>query len=184
MASEADPIVAKVLGGDADAFEEIVRLYEADVRRIASSLLQGREAVVDLVQEVFVNAYFSLDRYRQGEDFGVWVRAIARNLVRKELRQRSRETRRLQVYRDHLVERYQEDGAAERYHASIAEAHRSCREQLPSHGEEVLRLHYAQNLSLQDVAARLDRSLEAVKQLLYRTRLMLRDCIARKMVQA
>lgn len=184
MASEVDQIVEQVLRGTIDAFEKIIELYERDVRRIAAALLENHEATADLVQEVFVSAYFHLNRYRIGEDFGVWLRSIARNLVRKELRNRSRETRRLQVYRDHLGERFSDDEAAERHHTLMAEAHQKCREELPPHSLEVLELRYGRSLSVQEIASRLGRSLEAIKQLLYRVRLILRECMEKRMVQA
>lgn len=183
MSSSVDEIVQKILKGDIDAFEEIIERYERDVRRIAGALFQNRQATEDLIQEVFVNVYSHLNRYTLGEDFGVWLRAIARNLVRAELRNRSRETRRMQLYRDHLAHQLKDDQAAERDQARMAEAHEKCREKLPAHALEVLDLHYGRSLSLQEVAVRLDRSMEAVKQLLYRVRLMLRDCIEQRMVQ-
>jgi RNA polymerase sigma-70 factor (ECF subfamily) len=183
MDSEADEIVAQVLLGKIDAFEKIIELYERDVRRVVGALLQNRGTTVDLIQEVFVNAYFHLDRFRRGEDFGVWLRSIARNLVRKELRTRSRETRRLQVYRDQLARRLSSDLAEERRLGLIAEAHKKCREQLPAHAAEVLDLRYDRALSMEEIASRLGRSLEAIKQLLYRARLLLRGCMENRMAQ-
>jgi RNA polymerase sigma-70 factor (ECF subfamily) len=183
MDSEADEIVEQVLGGRIDAFEKIVELYERDVRRVVGALLENRETTVDLIQEVFVSAYFHLGRFRKGEDFGVWLRSIARNLVRKELRTRSRETRRLKVYQDHLARRLSSDLAAERHLLLVREAHQKCREQLPPHSAEVLDLRYGRALSLEEIASRLGRSLEAIKQLLYRSRLLLRGCMENRMAQ-
>jgi RNA polymerase sigma-70 factor (ECF subfamily) len=183
MDSEADEIVEQVLTGRIDAFERIIELYECDVRRVVATLLENRETTLDLIQEVFVNAYFHLHRFRKGEDFGVWLRSIARNLVRKELRTRSRETRRLHVYRDHLARRLSDDEAAERHSRRIAEAHQKCREQLPAHSSEVLDLRYGRALSIQEIASQLGRSLEAIKQLLYRARLLLRGCMENRMVE-
>lgn len=181
---DAQRIVARVLGGDADAYEEIIQLYETDVRRIVGALLEDRGTTADLVQEVFVSAYFVLRRYDPARDFGIWLRSIARNLVRKELRRRSRESRRLRFYRDHLARRFENDARADASQNRLAEAHRRCREELPEHSGEVIDLHYGRSLSMDQIAAALGRSKEAVKQLLYRVRLLLRDCIDRRMAQA
>src|SRR6516164_2339442 len=62
---EADRIVAEVLAGDTQAFAEVVRLYQQDVWRIAAALLRDRDATENLVQQVFVDAYFHLDQYAQ-----------------------------------------------------------------------------------------------------------------------
>jgi RNA polymerase sigma factor (sigma-70 family) len=66
----------------------------------------------------------------------------------------------------------------------MAEAHRRCREQLPPQSAQVLDLRYQEDLSHQDIASRLGKSMEAVKQLLYRLQLVLRDCIQKRMAQA
>jgi RNA polymerase sigma-70 factor (ECF subfamily) len=181
---EADRIVRSVLQGEVDAYQEIVRLYQGQVWKIAASCLQDRDATSDLVQEIFVEAYFALDRYQAGRDFGIWLRGIARNRLRLHLRDRGREVRLLEVYRGHLAGRLEGAEAAERAREALSEAHRACRGQLPAESARLLDLRYAQSLSHQDIAARLGRSMEAVKQLLYRIHVALRDCIEKRLAQA
>lgn len=180
---EADRIVERVLRGEVDAYGEIVRLHQKDVWKIASAALRERDATSDIVQEIFVEAYFHLGRYQLGRDFGAWLRAVARNHVREELRNKSRESRLLQSYRDRVAARLADAEVAEKHEASMADAHRRCREQLPRHSIQVLALRYDEDLSHQDIASRLGKSMEAVKQLLYRVHVLLRDCIQKRMVQ-
>jgi RNA polymerase sigma-70 factor (ECF subfamily) len=182
--TETDRIVAQVLAGQTDAYEEIIHLYESDVRRIVGVLFEDRGTTADLVQEVFVSAYFYLRRYERGRDFGLWIRSIARNRVRKEMRRRSREDRRLRYYRDHVARRFEDDGREDLHQSRLAEAHRRCREELPEHSGEILDLRYGRSLTVDQIASALGRSKEAVKQLLYRVRLLLRDCIGRRMAEA
>ena len=184
MTVEADRIVGEVLAGKTEAYREIIRLHEREVWGIAAAALQDRDATADLVQEVFLDAYVHLNRYERGRDFGVWLRSVARNFVREELRRRSRETRRLRVYREHLVERYQDHSSAERHRAQMSDAHRTCRRELPDHSREVLDLRYIHSLTVPQIASKVGRSVEAVNQLLYRVRSILRECITKKMVRA
>lgn len=184
MDSEVDRIVERVLKGQIEAYSEIVRRFQKDVWKIAAVALQERDATADLVQEILVEAYFHLGRYQAGRDFGAWLRGVARNHVREMLRSRSRETRLLQSYRDRLAERLADADSCDRHEASMSEAHRRCREQLPPHSVQVLALRYEEDLSHQDIASRLGKSMEAVKQLLYRVHLLLRDCIQKRMAQA
>lgn len=185
MTAEADGLVRRVLAGDVDAYEGLIERFEADVRRtVWGALVHDPEAARDLVQEVFVGAYVGLSRYELGQDFGLWLRSIARNLLRKELRRRSRETRRLDVYRARLSRRLEDDPAEEGRDARLSAAHDLCREGLPAHSKELLDLYYGRSMKLGQVAASLGRSVEAAKQLLYRVRLLLRDCIDRRMAQA
>lgn len=181
---EADAIVREVLSGQTEAYAGIVRLYQRDVWRIAAALLHDAQRTEDLVQQAFVEAYLHLDRYEPGRDFGAWIKSIARNLVREDLRARSREARRMGAYRDHLEARFRDDAAAGRHEDRLAEAHARCREGLAEPSARVLDLRYAQSRSFEEIAAELGRSVEAVRQMLFRIRLSLRDCIEKRMEQA
>ncbi|MBY0456951.1 MAG: hypothetical protein K2V38_06415, partial [Gemmataceae bacterium] len=54
---EADRLVREVLAGDMNAFAGLIRLYEADVWRIAVSLLRDWSESESLVQQAFMDAY-------------------------------------------------------------------------------------------------------------------------------
>ena len=68
----------------------LVRLFQESVWRIAAAMLRDRDATENLVQQVFVDAYLHLDQYEPGTDFGAWIRTVARNRLRKDLRTASR----------------------------------------------------------------------------------------------
>jgi RNA polymerase sigma-70 factor (ECF subfamily) len=181
---EADRIVERVLKGEVDAYGEIVRLFQRDVWKIAAVALQTREAVGDLVQEIFVEAYFALHRYHLGRDFRAWIRGVARNHVREMLRDRSRESRLLQSYRDLVVERLSSDESAGRHEEEMADAQRRCRQELSPHSLQMLALRYDEDLSYQDIGGRLGKSMESVKQLFFRIHVVLRDCIQKRLARA
>ena len=180
---DADRIVKQVLGGQVEAYGTLIDLHQADVWKIAAAALRDRESTTDLVQQIFVEAYFSLQRYRGGTDFRAWLRGIARNQVREHLRKHSRHARLLETYRGHLEESTR-DPSADELDPVLDTAHRKCREQLSEPSAKLLALRYEHDLSHQDIASRLGRSMEAVKQLLYRVHIMLRDCIEKRMAQA
>ena len=184
MESEADRIVSRVLKGEIDAFGELVRAHQREVWKIASVVLRDRDATADLVQEIFVEAYFHLGRYQRGRDFGAWLRGLARNHVRELLRDRSRESRLLQSYRDRVVDRLADAAVSEKHESALTDAQRRCREELLKHSVQVLALRYDEDLSHQHIASRLGKSMEAVKQLLYRVHVVLRDCIQKRMAGA
>lgn len=183
-ATDVDQIIDQVMAGDVEAYAEIVRRYQRDVWKVVTAMLHDAKITEDLVQQAFVNAYLHLGQYQPGTDFGIWVKSIARNLVRQELRSRSRETRRLEVYRTYLVDRFKDDDSAAAREDLLADALRKCREKLPEHSAEVLQLRYAKAMSFEEIAAGLGRTVEATRQLLSRLRLLLRDCIERRMAGA
>ncbi|MDY3552816.1 sigma-70 family RNA polymerase sigma factor [Gemmata sp. JC717] len=179
---EADRIVADVLAGHTPAFAALVRLYQESVWRIAAALLRDRDATENIVQQVFVDAYFHLDQYALGTDFGAWIRTVARNRLRKELRTAGREDRRLAVYRERLAERLRAESAAHRDDSdAYVVALRGCRELLTPREAAVLALRYERGLSFEAIASKQGQTPEAVQRMISRIRCRLRDCIQTKL---
>ena len=77
--------------GEAHAYRHLVERYQGQVYRLVSSLLGYQHGNVDdVVQEVFVKAYFSLKRFREDAGFATWIYRIAVNRARDEIRKESR----------------------------------------------------------------------------------------------
>ena len=77
--------------GEAHAYRHLVERYQGQVHRLVSSLLGYQHGNVDdVVQEVFVKAYFSLKRFREDASFATWIYRIAVNRARDEIRKESR----------------------------------------------------------------------------------------------
>jgi RNA polymerase sigma-70 factor, ECF subfamily len=182
LTPEADRVVAEVLAGNTQAFADIVRLYQQDIWRIAAALLRDRDATENLVQQVFVDAYFHLDQYAQGTDFGAWIRTVARNRLRKELRTACREDRRLATYRERLAERLRAEttGTRDDSDAYVA-ALRGCRQAMPARDAQLVKLRYEKGLSFEAIAELQGQSPEAVQRMISRIRFRLRDCIQNKL---
>jgi len=175
---EADRIVRDVLAGNTAAFAGLVKLYESDIWRIAASLLRDRTATENLVQQAFVDAYTHLDRYRPGTDFGAWLRTVARNRLRKELRTAAREGRRLAAYRERLAERLRAEtpGQHDDSEAYLA-ALRECRDQLPDEDAALIRQRYEMGWSFEAIAGARGQTPSAVQRMVSRIRFKLRSCI-------
>src|SRR5262249_21563543 len=179
---EADRVVAEVLAGETQAFADLVRMYQETVWRIAAALLRDRDATENLVQQVFVDAYFHLDQYAPGTDFGAWIRTVARNRLRKELRTAGREDRRLATYRDRLPERVPAEAPPP---PDDADAHnparRGCRALLPPRDAQLIKLRYEKGQSFEAIAKAQGQSAEAVQRMISRIRFRLRACIEQKL---
>lgn len=64
------------------AFDILAEQYRPMLLSYARALLYGNEhEAEDVVQEAFLTAQQRLDSFRQGENFGRWLRGIARNEV-------------------------------------------------------------------------------------------------------
>jgi RNA polymerase sigma-70 factor, ECF subfamily len=181
---EADRIVAEVLAGDTQAFAALVRLYQQTVWRIAAALLRDRDATENLVQQTFVDAYFHLDQYAPGTDFGAWIRTVARNRLRKELRTAGREDRRLATYHKRLAERLRAEATSTRDDSdAYVAALRSCRQSLPPRDAALVRMRYEKGQSFEAIARNQGQTPEAVQRMISRIRFRLRQCIQSKLTE-
>ena len=74
--------------GDQRAFEELVRLYDRNVLRLALNLLRSPEDANDIYQEAFLRVYKNLHTFRFDCSFHTWLYRIVTNLCLDALRKR------------------------------------------------------------------------------------------------
>ena len=70
-------LVAVAQTGDLDAFEMLVRRYQASVYRIALRMLGSSADADDVTQDTFLRAWRSLGRFRGDSTFATWLYRIA-----------------------------------------------------------------------------------------------------------
>lgn len=181
-----DAVVARVTAGDVEAYAEVIQRYQGVAWRIAAFALRDQAATEDLVQQVFVSAYEHLASYQQGRDFGAWLRTIARNQVRKELRRQGRDVRKLRSYHAYLTARFEraDEDELRAHEERLRQALARCREELAAPSQSALQLRYEQAQGFAAVAEALGRTVAATRQLLTRTRLALRQCIEQRMAHS
>ncbi|MBF0553922.1 MAG: RNA polymerase sigma factor [Nitrospirae bacterium] len=68
-------IIGRVIAGDTDEFEAIVRKYSAYVYKIAASYVP-QEAVSEAAHEAFVNAFAGISSFNAKSQFKYWLRTI------------------------------------------------------------------------------------------------------------
>jgi RNA polymerase sigma-70 factor (ECF subfamily) len=78
--------VERVLGGDARAFEGIVRRWQGPLVNMAWRYCRDRARAEELAQEAFVKAWRGLRSWRREGSFSTWLFALAANVYRSELR--------------------------------------------------------------------------------------------------
>src|SRR6266852_7193516 len=74
--------------GDQRAFEQLVRLYDQNVLRLALNLLRSPEDANDVYQEAFLRVYKNLHSFRFDCSFHTWLYRIVTNLCLDALRKR------------------------------------------------------------------------------------------------
>jgi len=79
-------IVALAVGGDRDAFCELVARRQSWMRNLLRRLCHDPALADDLAQQVFLKAWRSLPRLRAPAAFGSWLRRLAINTWLGEVR--------------------------------------------------------------------------------------------------
>src|ERR1700686_3718128 len=74
--------------GDQRAFEQLVRLHDQNVLRLATNLLRSPEDANDIYQEAFLRVYKNLHTFRFDCSFHTWLYRIVSNLCLDALRKR------------------------------------------------------------------------------------------------
>lgn len=179
-----DEIVSLVCEGDTEAYRQIVLRYQNDVMRVVNALVVDLSAREDIVQQVFLRAYRALEQYEIGRGFGYWLKAIARNLVREELRKMLRHRGRVEAYAALALQRL-DSPEDEEVRRERERALGECLEELErsdTHAARAVRRHYFDALRTDQIASEMKRSGGAIRTLLYRARAMLRDCLETKLL--
>lgn len=84
---DVDPaIVARARRGDHHAFRVIVHHYDERLRRLAYRLLGDRTLMDDVLQEAYVKAFRSIERFKGDSALGTWLYRIVYNACVDQLR--------------------------------------------------------------------------------------------------
>src|SRR5262249_9319863 len=86
-----ETLIQKCLGGDQRAWELIVRQHWRKVFNVAYKFVGRHDEAEDLVQDIFLKIFKSLDTFDRRANFQTWLVSVSRNLcidhyrsVRKE----------------------------------------------------------------------------------------------------
>ena len=85
-ASEDQADVEKVLAGDINAFEGIVRRWQGPLVSLAYRFCRDRGRSEEIAQEAVLRAFRALGKWRKDAAFSTWLFALAANLYRSQIR--------------------------------------------------------------------------------------------------
>lgn len=72
--------IERCIKGDRNAFAELVNRYQKRAFQVAYGYVRNEEDAQDLVQDAFVKAYRSLERFELGSSFYAWFHRIVVNV--------------------------------------------------------------------------------------------------------
>jgi RNA polymerase sigma-70 factor (ECF subfamily) len=174
--AEETAAIARVLEGDAAAFDLLVRRYLRPAFTIAHRLLGHKEDAEDVVQEAFLAALSNLDSFDQSRPFSPWFYRIV--WTRGLNLRKSRSRRRAEPLE--LVEPASSapGPALEAERASLKAAVSGALDRLPERQRQVVQLFELDGLSGVEIAEMLGLSPGTVRWYLHQGRRALRELLA------
>lgn len=179
-----EEVVDRVLAGETELYEIIMRRYNQRLYRVVISILRDADETEDVMQEAYVRAYLHLSQFEGRAAFSTWLTRIA---VYEALG-RARKRERIQPFGNELgdgeIPVNPASGAPDREETiSKAELNHMLEEavlRLPEQYRTVLIMRDVEEMSTSETAAALSLSEENVKVRLHRGRAMVRrDLFAR-----
>jgi RNA polymerase sigma-70 factor (ECF subfamily) len=179
-------LVEKLRSGDSTAMEEFYNIYRNRLYTLVFEQVDRDEAVAeDLVQETFLAALGSLDKFRGDSQLYTWLRSIAFHKINDFYRRRAREPKPQESFPDFdAMEQLEQTGNDEPTTLTVMEfeeIRQSVRQvlgSLPHDYQKVLVMKYLQEMPVLEISQVMGRSPKSVEGLLSRARKAMRDNLA------
>jgi RNA polymerase sigma-70 factor (ECF subfamily) len=162
-------IIDRVLGGEREAFAELVDGYAKPIFNLAFRMTGDLQDADDLAQETFLRAYQNLRQFNPDKRFFTWLYTIALNVIRNNLRWK----RLRPAPKPETTESLSEPADLSNPETLAIEAEKArlleiCLQKLPADLREAVVLRYYQDLSFDEISAITNSSVSAVKMRTYR----------------
>lgn len=176
-------LVARLQAGDQTAYTQLVEENAGKIYRLALRMIGNESDAEDILQETFLSAFKSIDRFEARSTLSTWLYRIASNAALMRLRRKEPD----QVSVDEPVERDDGETMPRQFfdfcclpeesllrEEAVEEMYRAVEELSPTL-RSVFILRDIEGLSTEETADALDLSISAVKSRLMRARLKLRE---------
>lgn len=174
LSGDAD-LVRRHADGDPAAFEEIVHAHESRVYAVAFRMVGNSEDARDVSQEVFINAFRALPRFRVEAPLSVWFyRATVNSSI--NLLRRRRPTMSLDEAGFRVADQHRSP-ADLALAVDAADAVHEALEALSDEFRAVVILRDLEDLDYAEVATALDIPIGTVRSRLHRARAQLADLL-------
>ncbi|MGH0032625.1 MAG: sigma-70 family RNA polymerase sigma factor [Myxococcota bacterium] len=181
-------LIDRLRAGDDAAYDELVRAYGARLLAVARRFLRTEDDARDAVQDAFLAAFRSIDRFEGNARVSTWLHRIVVNASLMKLRTRRRKP---EQSIEELLPGFLENGhleapaspwrqveldGAER--EELRDLLHRCIDELPEGYRNVLMLRDIEELDTEETAEIMGLSTGAVKTRLHRARQALRELLA------
>ena len=173
---------------NSSTFEELVNLYARTLYSVSFRILKNSQDAEDVVQETFLKAFRSIDRFRGDSSVYTWLYRIAQNQSLMKLRKRNRaitvsldawitpsEGEQANLPPTHWLQSDSPDPGSSLHTRQLSEFVSHCIEELPESYRRAYFLKDVKRLSEDQVCRTLGISKPSMKSRVHRARLLVRQ---------
>ena len=179
--SDAD-LVDAIRLGDQSAFNVLYDRYFQRVYHFAYSRVRNAADAEEAAQETFTAVFRSVDAYRGQSSLLSWIYGIAKNTINNQIRRARAQEQRIERAQDELVrdagQTLETCTPEERLDLRrCAEAIDAALSSVTSWQAEVFVLRHFEDLPIQEIADRMQRSNDAIRSSLYRVKRLVVEAV-------
>ena len=166
-------IVKRCLDGEKEAFSELVTRYKRLIYNVIFNMINNKEEVSDIAQEVFIRIYRALDKYDPQYKFSTWSVKIATNYCLDVIRKKKLDTMPI----DDAMGVSSDIDTPEASYLKKEQSDRVNYElsKLPEKYRVPLILYHKNGLSYEEMTQVLNEPMTIIKNRLFRARQMLKE---------
>ncbi|WP_223067509.1 sigma-70 family RNA polymerase sigma factor [Paenibacillus caui] len=159
-----DQLAAAAKGGDESAFYELMQRHKVQMYKIAFACLGNEADALEAMQEVTYRAYLRIGKLREPKYFGTWIVRILLHYCADERKRRSRRYAAGELLggKESAYEHNDESAYLDKV---LLEAEVS---KLVDPYQQVIRLKYYQDLTITEIARRMDHPEGTIKTWLHK----------------
>jgi RNA polymerase sigma-70 factor (ECF subfamily) len=179
--TELDDLVERVQNGDREAFGDVVFEIRRELRIFLSTHASSIDMVEEVLQHTLVVCYENIAKYERRGTFLSWTKGIARNLMLKELKARSRYVAPGEDELDRIVlESALNSVQAQDREEVYVEHLRNCLTKLPAESRLLIQQRYFNKLSIRELAKLHNKTETWIAVALFRIRDILKECMMKE----
>lgn len=164
-------------------FVKLLAEHEKRLQHYVRILVPNSTAADDVLQESKMAMWQHFEKFEEGTNFNAWAHRFVFNRVLAFRKRKGREND-VHIFTDAFYEmlddKYSQE--AERVELKI-ESLQTCIDKLESSQKVMLKMRYFEKAEIEDVAAKIGKTVTAAYRSLSRVRVALRECVNRNLVQ-
>ncbi len=179
-----DAIVTLAQGGSRAAIRDLILQVQGELRNFVAARAPSLDLVDEIVQAALVLVIEKIHTYERRGTFMPWLKGIALNLLRTEVRRLHRQVDLSPDRLDAAVLAHAEARIEEAEDDPLIGHLRACLAALPDRNRLMLERHYHAGETLRHMAQQFKQNERALAMTLHRIRALIRQCLAAKGVEA